>query len=505
MDKVYIKEILAALRTELVNHRFIYVFVFIGLSFGLLGLGALWPKTYTTQAVLFADVTNIIEPLLKGSAEITKIDRSEQASEVIYTQANLLGAAKTAGLINNSSSEDDKEDIIRAMRGRITIERERNQDYFRVSYDASDPDKSFEGLNAIINTFIDNSEKKKRAESVGAYNFIDAQVQTYKKQLEQAEEKLKDFKSKNLDGTEDAVNARIASLRQDLESLKIAIEEAQSRVNTINQQLSNEGHYLQAKSQLDELNDRRQKLNGQLEQLLLSYQEGYPDVISLRAQIAELDTAIEKLKSNGDVFGNSEKVENPLYEELRKQLADADVDVRAKKRRMESLKDLQKQEYERKQRIAASQAQLSELTRDYDVTRKIYEEMLRRKEAARLSMTLDIEGQGVSYRIQEPAAFPLKPSGLRFIHFAVVAPFFGLMVPFGLLILYVLIDPRLRSARVLVSQLPEDIPLVAVVPHFNTPLVDRLIRKDMVFIVTLSFVAMAAYVAVAVFWQIGHD
>jgi hypothetical protein len=68
-----------------------------------------------------------------------------------------------------------------------------------------------------------------------------------------------------------------------------------------------------------------------LEQLLLSYQEGYPDIISLRAQIAELDTTIYAIQqADGEVYGGStsEKVENPLYEDLRRQLSVADVDLR---------------------------------------------------------------------------------------------------------------------------------------------------------------------------------
>jgi len=501
MDKVYLKEMLFALRAELIRFRFWCVLLFIGIAYTALGVGLIWPKSYTTSAVLFADVTNIIEPLLKGSAEVTKIDRSEQASEIIYTRSSLVAAARQAGLLNERATEEQQDRVVRQLRAAITIKRERNNNHFQVAYRANNPDQSFEILNAIINVFIEGTARKKREESVGAYNFIDAQVQTYKKQLEMAEEKLKEFKSQNTDGTEAAVSARIASLRQEIESLKIAIEESQARINTIQQQLNNEGQYLQAKGQVDELRQRRQTLTAHLEQLLLSYQESYPDVISLRGQIAEIDQAIEKLKQSGEVYGNSERVENPLYEELRKQLAEADVTLRSQKRRMQSLMALQEQEFERQQRIAASQAEFSELTRDYDVTRKVYEEMLQRKEAARLSMTLDIEGQGISYRIQEPASFPLKPSGLSFIHFAVLGPILGLLAPFGLLVLYVFLDPHLRSARMLQKMLPEDMTLIGVIPHFNSPLGERLLKKDMLLVFFISLVALAGYIAIAVFWQ----
>jgi len=502
MDKVYLKDLLTALRAELVRFRNWVVFCFLGISFTLLAVGLAWPKNYTTSAVLFADVTNIIEPLLKGSAEVTKIDRSEQASEIIYTRPIMLAAAKQAGLITKSTPDAQQDRIIKEIRDNIGIKRERNNNHFQVSFTAPNPDTSFEALNAIINVFIEDTARKKREESVGAYNFIDAQVQTYKKQLELAEEKLKEFNARNTDGSEDSVNARITSLRQEMETLKISIEETQARINTIKQQLGNEGEYLQAKGQMDEMKKRRQLLSSTLEQLLLSYQEGYPDIISIRAQIAELDASIEKLQVNGDIYGNSEKVENPLYEELRKQLSEADVNLRSQKRRMESLTSLQEQEFERQQRIAANQAEFSELTRDYNVTRKVYEEMLQRKEAARLSMTLDIEGQGVSYRIQEPASFPLNPSGLHFIHFAIIGPIIGFLLPFGLLLLYVMLDPHFRSARILQRQMPPDIELIGVIPHFKSPLGDRLLKKDMLLLLGVSLIAMLAYLGIAIFWQI---
>lgn len=502
MDKAYLKELLGALRAELIRFRFWSVIIFLAVSFCVLLVGMAWPKSYTTKVVLFADVTNIIEPLLKGRAEVTKIDRSEQASEVIYTRRILLETAKQASLLAKTAGEDAQDAIVKQLRSGINVARERNENYVQLSYTTNNPDRSFEVLNAVVNVFIEDTAKRKRDESVGAYNFIDAQVQTYKKQLEVAEEKLKEFKSKNTDGSEDSVSARISQLRLEIEALKISIEETQSRINTIQQQLNSEGQYLKAKGQIDEMKQRRQVLNAQLEQMLLSYQENYPDVVSLRAQIAELDGAIDKIQSAGDVFGGSEKVQNPLYEELRKQLADSDVELRAQKRRMQSLLSLQEEEFARQQRIATSQAELSELTRDYDVTKKVYEEMLQRKETARVSMTLDIEGQGVSYRIQEPASFPLKPSGLHFIHFAIMAPILGFLFPVGLLILYVLVDPHLRSARILQRQLPPDIEVVGVIPHYKSPIGERLLKKDMLLIVSLAALGMVCYLVLSVYWQI---
>lgn len=503
MDTAFIKDILLALKAELIRFRFWCVLLFILVSALVLLVGVMWPKNYATSALLFADETNILEPLLRGRAEVTSIDRSVQAREIIYTRGIMETVARQRGFITKDTPPEQQDRIIRAIRGGLDVRSEQNN-YFRISFVSNDPDNSFETLNTIINVFIENSASKKRQESLNAFNFIDAQVQTYKRQLELAEEKLKEFNAQNVDGTEASVATRIAELRGEIEALKITIEETEARINTITTQLGNESQYQQTKGEIDELRQRRQGLVNQLEQLLLVYQEGYPDVISLRAQIAELDAAIHAVQeSGGDIYtGRGEAVENPLYEELRRQLSVAKVDLRGQKRRMESLVHLSEQEYERAQRVAANQAQLSELTRDYNVTRDVYEEMLQRKESARLSMTLDIEGQGISYRIQEPATFPLKPSGLRFIHFAIIGPIVGLLVPIGLLIMYVMVDPHFRSARALQQQLPPGIELIGVIPHYHTPLNERLLRKDVLILFILCLLAMAAYASFASYWHV---
>ncbi len=499
MDTNFIKDLLNSLKFEAIRFRTWCVLLFILVAFAVLGVGYLLPNTYITEATLYVDQTNIIEPLLKGRASVTDVDRSAQAREIIYTRQILEQVAKEAGMVDAASSQEDIGRAMGLLGAGLSIEPE-SKNYFRMSYKSNDPDRAFQELNAIINVFIEYTARKKREESLSAFNFIDAQVETYKRQLEAAEGKLQEFQAQNTEGTEATVTARINQLRIEIENLKIATEGSKSRIGSIKQQLTEESQYQLSKGKIEELRERRAVLSTQLDTLLRRYQESYPDVISLRDQVAAVDQEIEALELGGQSFGSGEKVENPLYEELRKQLSAAEVELQAQERRMQSLIHLQEQEFKRAERIAANQAELSELTRDYTVTRDVYEEMLQRKESARLSMTLDIEGQGVSYKIQEPASFPLKPSGLRFIHFALVGPFLGILAPLGLLFAYVFLDPHFRSARALQQQMPEGIELMGVIPHYHTPLGERLMRKDMLVLLGLCLVMMAAYVGVAINW-----
>jgi len=498
MDKTFLIELLKSLKFEAIRFRGWVVLLFIAVSFAPLVAGYLWPNSYSTEATLHADESNIIEPLLKGRASVTDVDRATQAREALYTRRVMEKAAREAGLIDGQSTDDDKARVLQDLRNKVNVQTE-GKNVFKVSYASNDPDKTFRVLNSVVNVFIEDTARKKREESANAFNFIDSQVESYKRQLELAEEKLKEFRAQNTDGTESQVSSRINSLRNQIESLKLDIEDSESRLQSIEQQLEEESRYQSAKGEVERLREKRQDMSRQLEQLRLQYQDNYPDVVSLRQQIQDLDEEIAALEFSGGYSGG-EQVENPLYEELRKQQSVAEVELQAQKRRLESLQRLLEEEHERAERVAENQAQLSEFTRDLEVTRDVYEEMLQRKESARLSMTLDVEGQGVRYKIQEPASFPLNPSGLRYVHFAAVGPFVGLLAPLGLLLAYIMLDPRIRSATSLQRQLPEGVELIGVIPHYHTPLAERLLRKDMLVLLGLSLVAMVGYVVLGIYW-----
>ena len=196
----------------------------------------------------------------------------------------------------------------------------------------------------------------------------------------------------------------------------------------------------------------------------------------------------------------SEVLLNPLYQELRSRISQVETAMQAKQKRLSVLNDLLANEFERRQRVAERGAEESELVRDYDVTKKIYEDMLERKEKARLSMTLNIEGQGVTYRIQEPPLPPLTPTGLRFVHFVIVGPLIALLSIIGLAVAYVLLDPRIRFSSALQAF---DVRVLSVIPHVNTPLTQRLRRTDMVICSLLAIAIFAAYVGVALAFHFG--
>lgn len=492
---------LRVLLRELYANKRLVLLVYAVISLSILTLGLFWPKTFESKGLIYADRQNIIQPLLEGSAEVTNIDPNELrvVRELIYSPKIIEAVVKRTGEPEDFSTPERLEVSANRIRASLVVAQQR-QEYIRIAFKDANAAKAYRVVSSVIENFISSNAETKRRESKEAYQFIDRQVKSYKTQLQQAENRLKEFNSTNLDGTTETVNSRIADLRTKIEEIKLDLQEAVARRNEVRSQLQKQSRYVAKSYKSDVYRERLLQAQSELDNLRLSYEDTYPDIVALKHQIADLRKAFDDTQ-NSEAAEASDAGINPLYDELRSRLAEIEVDVRTRSKRLEATEALLAEEYKRAKRIAAHQAELAELNRDYDVTRGIYEDMLERKEKARLSMTLDVEGQGVSYKIQDPPAYPLIPVGLRFVHFVLVGLVVGGLIAVGVIVAYVIVDPRIRFD----SGMPEELEhlYLGTVPHMSTSISERMKRKDIILAMLAFVLITATYVGIVVLKYIG--
>jgi len=504
MDIQFILEVLRAVKLELYRKRVAAVIVFMVVTAGVLAFGYVTPKTYTSEALLYADQSNILQPLLRGQAEVTQIDRVNEAREMLQSRSFLEQVALDSGLISGGEIDQVRNNAISQLRKQVNL-RVSNRNFLELRYTSGDPDQSFQVLSSVLDNFLERTVSKKRSESRGAFEFIDSQVKSYQRQLEEAEQRLKEFKSENQEGTEGSVLARIENLRRDIENLKLEIQQTESEVRLTRSQLEKEEpvRRITVDPGRSSAERRLAALRQEMDSLLLRFHEKHPDVVSIKDQIADLENQVSTQSDDSREGSVTEVMENPVYENLKIQLSESSTRLEVQKNRLASLQRLLEEAFERSQRVAENQAELSELTRDYDVTRGVYEDMLQRREKARLSMTLDVQGEGVSYKIQEPASYPARWDGLQLYQVGLAGPFLGSALVLGLVTLLVMLDQRLRSPRGLQLALPESIPVLTTIPHYRSTWKDRLFRKDTLAILFVLTVFMVGYLSVLVFSVMG--
>lgn len=500
MPTSLIQEWIYALLKELNQHKGKAAVCFALVLIAVVTTGFLWPKKYESSAIIYADDQNIIKPLLAGQAETTRpdVDQLAMVRERITSNQILEQVLLEAKLVDSVDDKYRVQPLVRALQSGISVS-EAGRNHTRISFRATDPAQAFLLASTITNVFISNSARIKRQESGEAYTFIDSQVKTYKEQLQSAEEKLKNFRTTHAEGGEDSAAKRVSDLRSSLESQTLELQIARARRDELRQQLNHESEYIAQRYKADVYRDAMAQAQSRLDTLRLSYQETYPDIVSLKQQIADLERTIKQTQNQPMSTGSSQgSAANPVYQKLKADLSDAEVQVRTLELRVNSTQRLLDTEVGHSRQSAEYQAQLAELTRDYNVTRQIYEDMLERKEKARLSVALDVQGQGLNYRIQEPPVYPTAPVGLRFIHFFLAAPLLGLLAPIALLVAYILLDPRMRFVDKIESALPDSVPVLAVVPHVTTPFERRVLRSQWNYIGIFIAVLLLVYAVVAV-------
>ncbi len=490
---------------EVRSRKGLAFFIFLIVSFTVLGAGFVWPYKYESRVVIYADDSNIIRPLMEGSAVTSNIEeRLSTIQETLWRRSVVERAATDKNIFGDSAenlSGEELEARIASLRENTGVS-PRGDKYFSISYSSGSPLEAFRVAQKLGQLFIEENIRKKRAESRNAYEFIDKQVKSYEGQIALVESKLKEFLSENVDGTEDEANARMANLRGQLELAKMDKSELESRAKSLQEQIETVSPTLSQGGRTPDAFERRiQSLEARLDDLRLQYLDSYPDIVTIKEQLAELRNQRDAAEARGTRDNDSrlvggETLVNPLYQDLRGELVTTRADIQTIETRINGLTRLMAAQEQRMERIQANKAEYSELTRDMEVNKEIYDDLLKRREMARLSMHLDIEGQGLNYEISEAAQYPRSPSGPQFPMFAAAGLLLGIIAPFGAAVGYVQVDPRVRARE----QLEETIglPVLGELPRVRTPFEKRRERRITIIIVIAAVLVSITYVAVAV-------
>ena len=496
---------LSDLPTEILREvrarKWLALALFVVVSFGVLLAGFIWPYKYQSETVIFIDDRNIIRPLMEGSAVTTEINkRASSATELLWSRGVMEKIAKDPDIFGSNAPNVDDERLdarIGYLRTNMVVT-PRGENYFAIGFRSESPRQAFQVAQRMGQLFISESNERKRKESRNAYEFINNQVKSYEQQLAEVEERLKEFLSVNVDGTESEANSRLANLRSQLELAQLERSELETRARSLEAELDRVNPTLVQGRTADTYQTRISSLEAQLDNLRLRYHDTYPDIVSLREQIQELRRQRERALANPQeqpATLTSDEISNPVYQEIQAELSRTRANMQTVDTRIESFKKLLADHNNRMERIQENKAQYSDLTRDMEVNKQIYDDLLKRRERARVSMHLDVEGQGLNYRINENAQYPNSASGPKFATFAVAGLFLGLLAPFGLVAGLLQIDPRIRVREQLEDEL--DFPVLVQLPHVKTPFEVRRDKKVTFLVGVCAIVAVVVYLSLA--------
>ncbi len=472
-------------------------------SLAMLAVGLLWKEKFESSATILVEEQKVIGPLMRGATVPTSVrDQADLALEVLHSREVLNEALENAGWLEEPLTPIEREQLIEMVKGRLEVMNV-GDNLIEISFRDVIAERAFRTVMELTNLFISNTRDAKYRESQEAYKFISAEADRYRRKLEQSETRLREFFASNGNvkpGTGEMIDDRVIELMRSMQNTALDLEEARVRVRSLESQLSSEASTTAMITQEDQLRSMIVDLQSQLATLRLQYHDTYPDIISLKHKIATLEDQLraagERRESgNTGVAFSDSVVLNPLHQELRGELSMARTQVAALEKRLARNEEWLNTAQGKGVEIGGIEAQAAELTREYEVTKQIYEDLLKRRESARISVNLDEGGEGLTMSIQDPPTVPLSPSGIRFVHFALLGPLLGIGLAFALVYARVRFDDRIRSGSTISREL--QIPVLATVPMLYDERARNRQRRVRGTVIAAGLMLIACYALVA--------
>ena len=387
---------------------------------------------------------------LASSAELMK--------RTLLTRPNIEKVARESDLDLETRSDREFENLITGLIEKIKVSGTSRDNIYSISYSNQDPNKAKKVVDELLNTFLESALGSSRSDTVVTQKFLDEQIQEYEKRLIEAEERLRDFKQRNvgmMPGEGRSYYARLEDAHRQLEAAKLAQVEAARRRDELNQQLkdtvNSSANPEQAASAgvQTQYSDRIEALEKKLDDLLLQFTEKHPDIIgteklleSLRERHRAELAAMAAMPADSPVANVASG-----YNEIRLALGEASATAAALQTRVKQYEQRAAELERLVDTLPEVEAELARLDRDYGLNKQQYMELLERRESARLSQEVDQKADNVKLKVIEPPRVPLTPSGPDRIKFLSLT--FLAAIGFGAALAFLLsqLNPRFFSSE----------------------------------------------------------
>jgi polysaccharide chain length determinant protein (PEP-CTERM system associated) len=396
------------------------------------------PDRYESSARIYVDMDSMLGPLMKGlTVEINMGQQIAIMQRTLLSRPNLEKVMLLTDMDLAINDETEKDAALEELGRKITIVRQgRNLNLFDVKFTDTDPERAKRVVQAVLQIFVEGNVGASRKDMDTTRRFLDAQLQEYEIQLVAAEERLADFKRKNMGFLPGGGNyyAHMQDVRARVQATQSELGQSQSVRRELNEQLKSVPQFLVVSrsaagpgpmgSGPESLTEMRVvELERTLDGLKTRFTDRHPDVVATQRQLDMLRKEQEKqrlaaIKANeaanadsGPISPTTQRVPNPVYEQLKLQIIQQEASVAALRDRLTK----EQSEVQRWTRMAGLvpkvEAELVKLTRDYEIIKNNYEQLRQRKESAKFARDLETKANKVQFRIIDPPQVPLAPVG----------------------------------------------------------------------------------------------
>lgn len=380
----------------------------------------LMPDQYEASARVYVDTQSVLKPLMSGLTVEPNLDQQiAMMSRTLISRPNIEKVVGMSDLNLVSKTSEQTEGQIDYLTRAIDLRSSGGINLYTIAFRNSNPETARKVVQSLLTIFVESNLGNKRKDSDSARRFIDDQIKSYEQKLTQAENALKEFKINNLatmpGGGKDYF-AQMSEAGNELATARLALEEAENGRVALKKQIAGEDTVLLGGGEsqsvaIPEIDTRIAALKHNLDEMRLHFTDAYPDIISTKRIIKELE---EQKKAEVAAMvkaspGRSPLSSNPVFQQLQVQLAQAESDVASLKTRVASYEARYNKLKSAANNVPKIEADLQQLNRDYEVNKSNYEKLIGRRESAQMSSDMDASAGLVEFRVIDPPRVSPRP------------------------------------------------------------------------------------------------
>ncbi|MBX9965119.1 MAG: chain length-determining protein [Burkholderiales bacterium] len=416
----------------------------------------LTPDRYEASARIFVDTQTMLRPLLSGLA--VQPDINEQVmmlSRTLISRPNVERLIRMTDLDLKLKSPKEREEMIDRLVRTLQIRMSGGDNLYNLTYQDRSPEEAKKVVQALLSIFVESGLGAKRQDTDQAKRFIEDQIASYETKLVEAENRLKEFRLKNMgragsDGRDHF--GQMTQMAEMIETARLELRSAEQSRDVLKRELAGEDpvfipddvtEAVQVDEAVPEIDVRIAAQKSKLDELLRVFTDAHPDVIGTRRILDQLEeqkkqelAARKRPVSSAGKPRQRSIDRNPVYQQIKISLSESEALVASLRARLA--------EYERRYETLRSSARLvpeveaeyAQLNRDYEVQKRNYETLVSRRESATISEKMEESAGSVDFRVVDPprvSSKPVAPNRLLLLSLALVAAIgAGVAVSFGI-------------------------------------------------------------------------
>ncbi len=384
------------------------------------------PNQYESSTTVLVQPQRAPERLVGPSAAGELETRLRTISEQILSRSRLLELITQFDLYPDMRRGASPEAVVERMRRDIQLQFKEVREStgrdatiaFSLKYRGRDPEVVAQVTNALAAFFVKENARISEQQATGTTEFLSVQLEEVKRQLEDQERRISDFKQRHSGELPDQQAANLGALERLNLQLR-SISDRQLRALERRDEL--------AKRAADDpaaagaVAARLATLRQDLARLRTQFTDEHPDVIRLRQEIATIES---QLAAQG---GKRATPDDLAARQLNDSRAAVEAELTALRSEEQALRRTISTYEQRIENAPRLEREFQQLSRDYAGAKELYATLLQRYENAKIAGRMEQGIQGDQFTILDPALVSREPVAPKRVRLLLM----GLMVSVG--------------------------------------------------------------------------